>query len=93
MLIVTYRSRFVRCSQNLSQKEERVLIRSALVDRVLGRVDCSGAGPSILESPISKEGLEQFPTAERLKEPRLATGWGTGERGRSPGSQDLASLC
>lgn len=48
---MTYKSLLVRCSQNLSQKEERVLMRSADVDKVRGRVDPVDSAGAVPCSP------------------------------------------
>lgn len=68
----TYKSLLVRSRQNLSQNEVRCLILSTEVDSVLGRAGgCSDCGGG---EAMSRDGLEQFPTAARDKEPRCDNG-------------------
>lgn len=62
----------VRSRQNLSQKEVLCLILKTEVDRVLGKVGgCSGCGGG---EAISRDGLEQFPSAALDKDPLWDSG-------------------
>lgn len=102
----TYRSRLVLCSQNFSQKLDRVLILKALVLNVLGSVEgWVVPASSTFMSAISKEGDEQFPIELLDREPLLRGEsfigeWPveqgeSGERGGVLGSQraTLANPC
>lgn len=88
----------MRCSQNLSQKDDLFLMRSALVDSVRGKAWGAVAPPPGscgLGSVIKSEGLEQLPTAVREREPRRMGPGAVGDGDKGGGlldSQILASV-